>query len=63
MDIVYNPLITTFLKEAKEEGLTIVTGLSMLIDQGIASEEIWLNEKIDYHLGDMIHKKLEKHFL
>lgn len=63
VDIVYNPLITTFLKEAKEEGLTIVTGLSMLIDQGIASEEIWLNEKIDYHLGDMIHKKLEKHFL
>jgi len=46
-DIVYNPLMTKFLTLAKKQNLKIVTGLSMLIHQAIAAEEIWLNQKID----------------
>ena len=61
-DIVYNPLITEFLKIAREEGLKIVTGLMMLVDQAIASEEIWLHKKLDYNIGNKIHDELAKQF-
>lgn len=61
-DIVYNPLITEFLKIARNEGLKIVTGLMMLVDQAIASEEIWLHKKLDYNMGNKIHDELAKQF-
>lgn len=62
-DIVYNPLITEFLRIAKKENLQIITGLMMLVDQAIGSEEIWLEKKLDYHMGDSIHAELAKRFL
>ena len=46
-DIVYKPLETKLLKEAKKCGQTTIGGLNMLIYQGILSEEIWLDRKID----------------
>ncbi|WP_334159979.1 shikimate dehydrogenase [Muricomes intestini] len=61
-DIVYNPLITEFLKIAGEEGLQTVTGLMMLVDQAIGSEEIWLNKKLDYNMGNHIHDEMVKSF-
>ncbi|MBU3876192.1 shikimate dehydrogenase [Faecalicatena sp. AGMB00832] len=61
-DIVYNPLITEFLKIARDEGLKIVTGLMMLVDQAIGSEEIWLHKKLDYNMGNHIHDELAKQF-
>lgn len=61
-DIVYNPLITEFLRIAEKEGLQAVTGLMMLVDQAIGSEEIWLNKKLDYNMGNHIHDKLIKGF-
>ncbi len=41
MDIVYEPLQTRLLREAKEKGCVTVDGLEMLIRQGIAQFEIW----------------------
>lgn len=61
-DIVYNPLITEFLRIAREEGLQIVTGLMMLVDQAIGSEEIWFNKKLDYNMGNNIHDELARQF-
>ena len=61
-DIVYNPLVTEFLRLAKEEGLQIVTGLMMLVDQAIGAEEIWLDKKLDYTMGNSIHDELAKLF-
>lgn len=61
-DIVYNPLITEFLRIAQEEGLQIVTGLMMLVDQAIGSEEIWLNKTLDYNMGNNIHDELARQF-
>lgn len=61
-DIVYNPLITEFLRIAKQEGLQIVTGLMMLVDQAIGSEEIWLDKKLDYNMGNRIHDELARQF-
>jgi shikimate dehydrogenase len=43
--------MTRFLSLAKKQNLKIVTGLSMLINQAIASEEIWLEQEIDYKVS------------
>jgi shikimate dehydrogenase len=43
MDIVYSPLETKLVMDAKAEGAKIVSGLEMLIYQGAASFEIWTN--------------------
>lgn len=61
-DIVYNPLMTEFLRIAETEGLQVVTGLRMLVNQAIGSEEIWLEKELDYSMGDGIHEELAKRF-
>ncbi|MBW1635007.1 MAG: shikimate dehydrogenase [Deltaproteobacteria bacterium] len=40
-DIVYNPLMTKLLKEARQLGCTVVDGLGMLIYQGAAAFQLW----------------------
>ncbi len=40
-DIVYNPLITPFLKEAKKRKLPIHTGEGMLVYQGALAFQLW----------------------
>lgn len=45
-DIVYNPLETKLLREAKRAGVKkIVTGVKMLVYQGAASFKIWTKEE------------------
>ncbi len=41
VDLVYRPLWTRFLKEAKEAGLRVQTGLPMLAWQGALAFRIW----------------------
>ncbi|MFJ7979351.1 shikimate dehydrogenase [Lysinibacillus xylanilyticus] len=43
-DIVYNPLMTPFLKAAEEKGATVVTGLGMFVHQGAIAFEHWIGE-------------------
>lgn len=45
-DIIYKPIETRLLKEAKEMGAKTINGLDMLINQALLSEEIWLDKKI-----------------
>lgn len=40
-DLIYNPLETTFLKQAEKHGAVIINGLDMLIHQGSKSFELW----------------------
>ena len=42
MDIVYNPLETRLLREAKEAGARTISGLEMFLNQGAESLKIWL---------------------
>ncbi len=44
-DVVYNPLETKLLKEAKECGCKTLGGLDMLVYQGVSAFEWWTNEK------------------
>ncbi len=41
MDIVYAPLETKLLREAKAAGCTVIDGLQMLLLQGVAQFELW----------------------
>ncbi len=40
-DLIYNPLFTPLLKEAKKKGLFVINGLEMLIWQALEAERIW----------------------
>jgi 3-dehydroquinate dehydratase/shikimate dehydrogenase len=44
-DLVYNPLETRFLKEAREEGCRTVSGVEMLIEQAALQFELWTGER------------------
>jgi len=44
-DLVYNPVETRLLREAKAAGAKTINGLSMLIHQGALSFEIWTGKK------------------
>jgi shikimate dehydrogenase len=44
-DVVYNPLETPFLAEAKRAGARTLGGLPMLVYQGAASFELWTGRK------------------
>jgi shikimate dehydrogenase len=41
MDIIYDPVETKLLKDAKKVGAKVISGIEMLIHQGAASFEIW----------------------
>lgn len=44
-DIVYKPLMTKLLNDAKQRGNKIVTGLGMLVFQALIGFELWFKEK------------------
>jgi shikimate dehydrogenase len=45
MDIVYEPLQTKLLREAKKKGCLTINGLEMLVRQGVAQFMIWTGRK------------------
>ena len=45
VDIVYNPLITGLIKEAKKLNLKTVGGIGMLINQAVPGFEHWFQKK------------------
>ena len=50
MDIVYSPLETRLLREAREAGCEVVNGLAMLLYQGVAQFELWTGEQAPIHV-------------
>lgn len=58
VDLIYNPKCTKFLELAKKHKLLCVSGLSMLIYQGIKSDELWENIKIDEKEVEELEKLL-----
>ncbi|NDV20272.1 shikimate dehydrogenase [Pseudodesulfovibrio sp. JC047] len=46
-DIVYNPLETRFLREAREAGCRTVSGLDMFVQQGLAQFALWTGQSMD----------------
>ncbi|MEA1974556.1 MAG: shikimate dehydrogenase [Bacillota bacterium] len=60
IDLIYNPLETKFLLDAKKLGLLTVNGLYMLIGQAIKAEEIWNKCEIDEILIDKIYNEMKR---
>lgn len=56
IDLIYNPLETTFLKLAREMGLKTANGLYMLVAQGIKSQEIWNKREFNDEFYDIVFK-------
>lgn len=56
-DIVYKPKETKLIKEAKSKDLLTLNGISMLINQAIFSQNIWLD--LDKKINSEIIKKIE----
>jgi len=44
-DLVYNPLRTPLLKAARSAGADTLSGIGMLLYQGVIAFEIWTGEK------------------
>lgn len=45
-DLVYNPLVTPFLKQVQLQGATTINGLPMLIFQGAKAFELWTGQSL-----------------
>lgn len=44
-DVVFNPPVTPFLRAARQRGLRILDGLSMLVYQGVTGFELWTGRR------------------
>ena len=45
-DLVYNPLETRLMREAVEAGAQAISGLTMLVEQALEQERLWLGREI-----------------
>ncbi len=59
MDIVYNPLETRLLKDAKRAGCRTIPGLEMFLNQAVTQFEFWTNQSAPV---DVMRAVLESHF-
>ncbi len=57
-DLVYNPLETRLLKEARQVGAQTIDGLGMFIGQGVASFSKWTHTKVPVELLESVRKYL-----
>ncbi|MBI9111201.1 shikimate dehydrogenase [Maridesulfovibrio ferrireducens] len=46
-DLVYNPLETIFLRDAKAKGSKTISGIEMFLHQGLAQFKLWTNHDLD----------------
>lgn len=60
-DMVYNPVNTLLLKNARSYNATCISGLDMFIGQGLKQIELWLNKSIvTSKMLELIKTELEK---
>ncbi|MDX2241051.1 MAG: shikimate dehydrogenase [Leptolyngbyaceae cyanobacterium bins.302] len=57
-DLIYTPNPTRFLQRAKHQGATAIDGLEMLVQQGAAALEIWLDQTPPV---DVMRRSLRQH--
>lgn len=62
LDVVYNPLTTKLVAQAKELGMIGVNGLEMLVAQAKYAVEIFLGVKIDESRIQEIYEEMKKQF-
>ena len=45
-DLIYNPSPTQFLRQAQQQGIYAIDGLEMLVQQGAAALQLWLQQPV-----------------
>nr|MBP3599038.1 shikimate dehydrogenase [Eubacterium sp.] len=63
MDVVYNPITTKLVAQARDLGMIGVTGLEMLVAQAKYAVEIFLDVEIDDSRINEIYEEVKKDFL
>ena len=58
LDVIYNPLTTKLVEDAKNRGMIGVNGLEMLVAQAKYAVEFFLDKKIDDDVIDPIYKDI-----
>jgi shikimate dehydrogenase len=58
MDTVYRPLWTPFLNAAREAGCTTISGIDMLLYQGVAQLEWWLRRSVPQACTEVMKEAL-----
>ena len=62
-DAIYKPLKTKLLLEAEKRGFKIINGIGMLVNQGVKSQEIWLDKKLNKSLNKKVKAYLSDNIL
>jgi len=60
VDIIYNPIESLFLKNAREAGLVTANGLYMLVAQAAAAQEIWHNTRFSEEFNDELYHAVKE---
>ena len=58
VDVIYNPLRTNFLCQAKKAGINTLSGMKMLVLQAISTAELFFDRKIDSKVAETIEAEL-----
>ncbi len=58
IDVIYNPLETALLKDARTGGIKNADGLYMLVAQAVKASELFFDTKYDEDITDSIFKKV-----
>ena len=58
-DVVVNPPMTRWLRDAGQRGCTTITGIGMLVNQGLIAVRLWTGQDVS---GDVMRAKLEEIF-
>ena len=46
-DVVYNPPTTRLVRDARQRGLHVIDGLTLLVEQAALAFELWTGRKCD----------------
>lgn len=63
IDVIYNPLATDLILQAKELGIKNASGLQMLVAQAKKARDIFLSDTADDNIIDIIHRRLQKEIM
>ena len=58
VDVIYNPLVTPFLKKAKDRKLKYTNGLYMLVRQAVRASELFFDKEYDEEITQEVYKKV-----
>ena len=63
VDVIYNPIETKLLADAKALGIQTCNGLAMLIGQAVYAEELWQSRRISLAMLDPLVESLNEIFV